>query len=87
MPVMEKIFDAARQRPRRLVFPEIGEPRVAEACARLRAEGLADPLPLADPSEAQLAALVGARGVKEALARRGWRSGWRRGSPCRPAFS
>ena len=70
MPVMEKIFDAARQRPRRLVFPEIGEPRVAEACARLRAEGLADPLPLADPSEAQLAALVGARGVREALARR-----------------
>jgi phosphate acetyltransferase len=70
MPVLEKIFDVARARSARVVFPEMDDPRVAEACARLRAEGLAEPVGLADPTEAQLAALVEARGMKEGIARR-----------------
>lgn len=70
MPVLEKIFDIARTRRARVVFPEMEEPRVAEACARLRAEGLAEPLALGDPTAAQMAALVEGRGVKEPIARR-----------------
>lgn len=70
MPVLEKIFDVARARSARVVFPEMDDPRVAEACARLRAEGLAEPVGLADPTDAQLAALVEARGMKEGIARR-----------------
>jgi phosphotransacetylase len=70
MPIMQKIFDAARARKARVVFPEMDDPRVAEACARLRAEGLCTPVPLAEPSDAHVAALVEARGMKEAIARR-----------------
>lgn len=70
MPVLEKIFDVAKTRTARVVFPEIEDPRVAEACARLRAEGLADPVGLSDPTDAQMAALVDARGMKEGIARR-----------------
>jgi phosphate acetyltransferase len=70
MPVLEKIFDIARTRRARVVFPEMEDPRVAEACARLRAEGLAEPLALGDPTAAQMAALVEGRGVKEPIARR-----------------
>lgn len=70
MAVLERAMETARARRARVVFPEIESPRVAEACARLRVEGLADPVGLAAPSEAQLAALVAARGVKEPIARR-----------------
>ena len=35
MSVIEKAFDAARQRPARVVFPELDEPRVAAAAERL----------------------------------------------------
>ncbi len=70
MSVLQKIFAPRPGRPARVVFPEMDEPRVAEACARLRGEGLAEPVGLSDPSDAQLAALVEARGVKEPIARR-----------------
>lgn len=70
MSVLDKAHEAARQRQARIVFPEMDEPRVAEAAARLAAEGLARPLPLAPPGEAHVAALVAARGMKEAIARR-----------------
>ncbi|MDF1715079.1 MAG: phosphate acyltransferase [Antarcticimicrobium sp.] len=71
MSALDKAVEAARARRARVVFPELGEDaRIDAAAERLRAEGLAEPLAVAEPSEAQLAALVAARGLKEALARR-----------------
>ncbi|MCC1491371.1 phosphate acyltransferase [Cognatishimia sp. F0-27] len=54
----------------RVVFPEIEEPRVADAVAAIAAEGFAEPVALTRPSDAQIEALVTARGMKPALARR-----------------
>lgn len=71
MSALTQAFEAARARRARVVFPELGEDaRIDAAATRLRAEGLAEPVGLADVSAAQVAALVEARGVKEALARR-----------------
>ncbi len=70
MSALDKAWEVARARAARIVFPEMDEPRVAAAAARLAAEGLCRPLPPADVSEAHLAALVEARGMKEAIARR-----------------
>ncbi|WP_425097837.1 phosphate acyltransferase [Tropicibacter sp. S64] len=70
MAVLERVFDIARTRQARVVFPEMEDARVAVACTRLKAERLAEPVGLAEPSEAQLAALVEARGMKEGIARR-----------------
>ncbi len=70
MPVLEKAYELARRRQARIVFPEMDDPRVAQAAARLAAGGLARPLPLAPPGESHVAALVAARGMKEAIARR-----------------
>ncbi len=70
MQVLENVVERARAKAERVVFPEIGETRVAEAVARMRAEGLCDPVGLAEVSDAQVAALVQARGLKESLARR-----------------
>jgi len=70
MEFLEKIYAAAKARPRRVVFPEAEDARVAEAMAQLAAEGLCEPLALGAVSEAQVAALVAARGMKEAMARR-----------------
>jgi phosphate acetyltransferase len=70
MSFMEKTFAAAKARRARVVFPEMGEARVAEAARRLAGDGICEPLALAEPSEAHVAALVEARGVKEAIARR-----------------
>jgi len=71
MSALEKAFEAARARRARVVFPELGEDaRIDAAAARLRDEGLAEPLPVAPESEAQAAALVAARGLKPALAGR-----------------
>ncbi|MEX0283940.1 MAG: phosphate acyltransferase [Paracoccaceae bacterium] len=67
---LEKFFDAARQRQARVVLPEMEDTRVAEAAQRMEAEGLCTPLPLGDITDAQVEALVAARGMKEALARR-----------------
>ena len=55
----------------RVVFPELDDPRVADAAQRLSDDGLCTVLDVsADPTEAQVAALVCARGMKEAMARR-----------------
>lgn len=70
MKFLEKIYAAAQARPRRIVFPEAGDARVAEAMVQLKARGLCEPVPLAEVSAAQVAALVAQRGLKEAMARR-----------------
>lgn len=69
------VLDAARavaaKTDTRVVFPELGDPRVAEAARRLADEGLCTPLDVSSKvTEAQVAALVSARGMKESMARR-----------------
>ncbi|MDU8929331.1 phosphate acyltransferase [Alisedimentitalea sp. MJ-SS2] len=70
MSFMEKIYGAAKARRGRVVFPELDDPRVGEAAKRLADEGICEPLGLGDVTDAQVAALVEARGMKEAMARR-----------------
>ncbi|WP_323767684.1 phosphate acyltransferase [Marinovum sp.] len=70
MAVLDRAYERARGRGARVVFPEIDDPRVAEACARLRAEGLAEPVGLGEVTGAQIAALQANRGMKEGIARR-----------------
>jgi len=70
MSFIEKIYAQARGRDARVVFPELADPRVAQAADRLRAEGLCTPVGLCDPTDAHVAALVETRGMKEGIARR-----------------
>ncbi len=71
MAALGKAFEAARARPPRVVFPEMGaESRVDAAVARLRGERLAEVVELEAASEAHLAALLTTRPMKESLARR-----------------
>lgn len=70
MSVMDRLTAQAKTRQARVVFPEMDDPRVAVACERLAAEGLCEPVPLAEPSDIHVAALAEARGLKEAVARR-----------------
>ena len=73
MDILEQAFAAARRNPARVLLPEIDEPRVAEAAAQLTAQGLAEPVTLADarPAEAYVDLLLRQRpGLKPALARR-----------------
>jgi len=71
MAALEKAFEAARARPPRVVFPEMGaESRVDAAVARLRNDRLAEVVELGAASEAHLAALLTTRPMKESLARR-----------------
>ena len=56
MDVLERLFQRARRRPRRIVLPEVGDERVIEAARRLEVEGLAEPiLPLDPESSPRLA--------------------------------
>lgn len=71
MSVLENAYARARERNLRVVYPEAGEDaRIDAAMSRLKAEGLAMPIGLADADDAQLAALLATRPMKEALARR-----------------
>ncbi len=53
MSFIDRIFDALRRHPKRIVFPEGNEPRVMEAAARFRDEGLGTPILLGDTEEIQ----------------------------------
>ena len=56
MDVLERLFQRARNRPRRIVLPEVEDERVVEAARRLKDEGLAEPiLPLDPQSSPRLA--------------------------------
>lgn len=70
MGIIETATEAARARKARVVLPEMEDERTAEAARRLGAQGLAEPVPLAEPSEALAQVLVEARGVKPAIASR-----------------
>ena len=67
---LEKIVARARKSNAKVVFPELADPTVAKAAVRLAAEGLCQPIPLTNISEAHVAVLTQARGMKEAIARR-----------------
>lgn len=56
--------------PARVVFPEWDAPAIAQARPRLKADGICTPLPVADASDAQAAALMAARGVAGPVAAR-----------------
>ena len=47
--ILERLYERARQRPRRIVLPEIADERIVEAARRLKAEGLAEPILPGDP--------------------------------------
>jgi phosphate acetyltransferase len=73
MSCLERAFAAARARRARIVMPEMEEARIREAAARLRAEGLAEPVGLeaARAPKAYVEVLLGARpGLKPSLAAR-----------------
>ena len=70
MPVLDNIFDKARELQAKVVFPEMEDARVAEAARRLAGEGICRPLPLTTAHDGHVQALVAARGLKEGIARR-----------------
>ncbi len=70
MSAMERALERAKGQNARVVFPEAEDDRIAQAMDRLRAEGVCEPVEPSDVTDALVAALVEARGMKEALARR-----------------
>lgn len=73
MAVLDRAFELARSRKARVVLPEMSDARVSEAAARLRDEGLAEPVSLdaAGPAESYVEHMLRARpGLKPALALR-----------------
>ncbi len=59
MDFLEKLYERARQNPKRIVFAEGTEPRILEAAAELEEQGLCLPVLLKDPeSEANFKAYV-----------------------------
>lgn len=66
MSVLEELARRARDRRRRVVFPEGGDPRILEAVARLQREGLVDPILIGVPDEMR-EGLARAGGDPEAL--------------------
>ena len=71
MSVLDKARAVASGSKTRVVFPELSDPRVAEAAERLAGDSLCTVVDVSDDiTDAQVAALVSARGMKEAMARR-----------------
>ena len=71
MAVLDEAYEKAKERRARVVFPELHDPRVAAAAEALRANGLAEPVPVAEAaSDSHVSELSRKRGLKEALARR-----------------
>ena len=55
-PFLSRIYERARERRRRIAFPEATEPRTLRAVARLRELGLAEPILVGDPDRIAAAA-------------------------------
>lgn len=70
MSALSTAIARAQGRNARVVLPEMDDPRIAQAAERLRADGICEPVVLGEDTEAYVAALVAARGIKETLARR-----------------
>lgn len=61
MGMMERILETARSASRTIVLPEGDEPRTVAAAARVKAEGVAEPILLGEPE--RIAAVAAAAGV------------------------
>ena len=70
MSVMQAINEKAQKSATRVVFPEMDEPRIAEAVTEIEAQGIAEAIPLAEPTSEMIEMLVSQRGVKDAIAKR-----------------
>lgn len=70
MSALDRALESAKARKARVVFPEMEDPRIAQAVAELSRLQICEPVGLADPTEAHVAALVTSRGLKEPIARR-----------------
>ena len=70
MSVMQAINEKAQKSATRVVFPEMDEPRIAEAVTEIEAQGIAKAIPLAEPTSEMIEMLVSQRGVKDAIAKR-----------------
>ncbi len=70
MSVLDAALETATSKHARVVFPEMEDPRVAEAAAWLREKEVVEALECAEVSDAQMAALVDGREIKEGVARR-----------------
>ena len=70
MSVMQAINEKAQKSAARVVFPEMDEPRIAEAVTEIEAQGIATAIPLAEPTSEMIEMLVAQRGVKDAIAKR-----------------
>lgn len=70
MKAIEQARQVAMKRRARVVFPETDDPRVAAAMARLKSEGVAEPIGIVDKSQAQKDVLIARRGLKPSIASR-----------------
>lgn len=70
MSAMERARMRAIGRKARVVFPETEDMRISRAMEWLQAAGICEPVAPGEVTDAQVQALVAARGMKEALARR-----------------
>ncbi|MCK0143212.1 phosphate acyltransferase [Aliiroseovarius sp. F20344] len=67
---LDRAFEIAAQTKLRVVLPEVEDLRIVEAAERLRAEGLADPVPLADGTPKHVEFLTEKRGMRAGIAKR-----------------
>lgn len=71
MSVLNRIREELAGKKVPVIYPESTEPRVAAAIATLEAEGAVEVVPVVqEPTQKHVAALVDARGLKEAVAKR-----------------
>jgi len=70
MALMDRLTEAAKSRQARVVFPEMSDPRVTQACDELEAQCLCETIGLSEPADHHVEALVQARGLQEPIARR-----------------
>lgn len=67
---LDRAFEIATARKPRVVLPEMDDPRIAEAAARLAAEGLAQPVSLVEQAEHHVDALTSNRDMRCTIAKR-----------------
>ena len=70
MPVLERVFDIAKQKKLRLVMPELGEERILTAAAHIEQSGLASVVSVSEPNNAMVNVLIEERGMKHSIAKR-----------------
>ena len=70
MSVLEVALNRAKARKGRVVFPEMDDPRIAEAVSKLETDGICTAIAPGEVTEAQIAAIVATRGMKAAMSER-----------------